>query len=150
MNFTRALLSATESFSAVTRTRSKSHTTPNMGCVRFSRKQRSVSPTLIDAILSTNKSFLVVTRARSKSHTAPNRCVSRFSTNIRSVSSTLTETLLSTTASFSAGTRARSKSHTTPNTGCVAILYKYAISELSPHGCTFDHRVFLCSDSCLS
>jgi len=56
----------------------------------------------------------------------------------------LTHKFLSTTESFSAVTRARSKSHTTPNTKCVTILYKYEISESSPHKPTFEHhRVFL-------
>ena len=56
----------------------------------------------------------------------------------------LTHKFLSTTESFSAVTRARSKSHTTPDTKCVTILYKYGISESSPHKRTFEHhRVFL-------
>jgi len=56
----------------------------------------------------------------------------------------VTHKLLSTTESFSAVTRASSKSHTTPHTKCVTILYKYDISESSPHKRTFEHhRVFL-------
>jgi len=56
----------------------------------------------------------------------------------------LTHELLSTTESFSAVTRACSKLHTIPNTKCVTILYKYEISESSPHKRTFEyHQVFL-------
>jgi len=70
--------------------------------------------------------------------------VSRFSTHVRSVGQIFTHEVLSTTESFSTVTRACSKSHPTPNTECVTILYKYQISESSPHRRTFEHhRVFL-------
>jgi len=58
--FTHELLSTTESFSAVTRARSKSHTTPNFlirNVSRFSTNTKSESQVLTNALLSTTESF---------------------------------------------------------------------------------------------
>jgi len=68
---TDALLSATVYFSALTRARGKSHTTPNKDVSGFSTNMRSVSTTLTDARLNTTESFSAVTFARRKSHTSP-------------------------------------------------------------------------------
>jgi len=68
---TDALLSTTVYFSALTRARGKSHTTPNTGVSGFSTNMRSVSTTLTDALFSTTESFSAVTCARRKSHTSP-------------------------------------------------------------------------------
>jgi len=57
------LLSITKSFLAVTRARSKSHTTPDMGVSKLSTNIRSVSQILTDALLSTTVYFLAVTGA---------------------------------------------------------------------------------------
>ena len=57
----------TESFSAVTRARNKSHTTPDTGVTKFSTNERSVY--LNTHFLSITESFSAVTRARSESIT---------------------------------------------------------------------------------
>ena len=68
---TDALLSTSVYFSALTRVRSISHTTPNTGVSGFSTNMRSGSTTLTHASLNTTESFLAVTCARSKPHTSP-------------------------------------------------------------------------------
>jgi len=69
---TDALLSTTESFSALTRASGKSHTTLNTGVSGFSTNMRSMSTTtLTDASLNTTEYFSAVTCARRKLHTSP-------------------------------------------------------------------------------
>jgi len=73
---TDALLSTTVYFSALTRARCKSRTTPNTRVSEFSTNMRSVSTTLTDASLNTTESLSAMTCARRKSHTSPiTRCV---------------------------------------------------------------------------
>jgi len=134
---TKFSLNTTESFSAVTRARSKSHSTPNMECVTIlykyqisevnSSQTHFWAPTCISRqwlVRVVNRTLLLI------------RGVSRYSTHMRSVSKVLTDALLSSTESLLAVTCARSKSHTAPSTGCVKILCKCEISELNPHTCT--------------
>jgi len=61
-------------FSAITRARSKSHTTPDTECVTILYKiyQFQWGKTLTVAVLTTSKFVSAITRARSKSHTTPN------------------------------------------------------------------------------
>jgi len=86
---TNALLRTFGFFSAVTRARSKSHTTPNTDCVTILYKiSVQWGQTLTDALLRTSEFFSAVTRARSKSHTTPNmECVTILYNNISSVRS---------------------------------------------------------------
>jgi len=80
---TSAIFTITESFSAVTHARNKSHTTPDTGVTKFSTNERSVY--LNTHFLSITKSCSAVTRARSESNTRLLLLwsVSRFSTNMR-------------------------------------------------------------------
>ena len=84
-----ALLRTFGVFSAVTRARSKSHTTPNTECVTILYKiSVQWDKTLTHALLSTTESFSQVTRARSKSHTTPDtECVTILYKNVSSVRS---------------------------------------------------------------
>ena len=134
-------LSTTESFSALTRARSKLHTTPNTECVTILYKYQISESSPHRRTFEHHRVFLGLLI----------RGVSRFSTHMGSVNQVLTDALLSTTKSFLAVTCARSKSHTTPNTGCLTILCKCEISEINPHTCTGTcehHRVFLGSGLC--
>jgi len=145
-------LSTTESFSAVSRARSKSHPTPNMECVtilyKYQISEVKSSQTHFWAPPCISRQWLVRVVNRTLLLIW---CVSRFSTHMGSVSQVLTDALLSTTESLSAVTCGRSKSHTTPNTGCVTILCKCEINEINPHtwtGTCEQYRVFLGSDLC--
>jgi len=75
--------------SAVTRARSKSHTTPNTECVTILYKiSVQWGQILTDALLKTSEIFSAGTRAHSKSHTTPNtECVTILYKNVSSVRS---------------------------------------------------------------
>ena len=148
---TDALLSTTVYFSALTRARGKSHTTPNTVVSGFSTNMRSVSTTLTDASLNTTESFSAVTCARRKSHASPiPGCVRilrlyKYQANWVNPHTCTCEYH----RVFPAATRARSKSHTTPHMRFVKILYKRQISEINSYRRTSEHRqVFLGCDSC--
>ena len=125
---TVALLRTSEFFSAVTRARSKSHTTPNMECVMIpSLYTISVQwgQTLTDALLRTVGFFSAVTLVRSKSHTTPDTDCHDSLQKCQFSEVKPSQTHFWEPPSFSESvTRARSKSHTTLNTECVTIVYK--------------------------
>jgi len=130
---THALLSTTVYFSALTRARGTSHTTPNTGASGFSTNMRSMSTTLTDESLNTTESPSAVTHARSKSQTTPdtgcvkilemwNLWVKPLQTHFGHYGRSLCRHGL-----------VRSVNHTLlliP--GCVTILYKCEISESNP------------------
>jgi len=86
-SLTVTLLRTSELFSAVTRARNKSHTTPNTECVTIlCTISGQWDKTLTDALLRTSKFFSAVTLVQRRSHTTPNtECVTILYKNISSV-----------------------------------------------------------------
>jgi len=117
---TVAPLSTTESFSAVTRARSKSHTTPNTGCAQTLYKCE-ISETNPDSrTVELHRKLWSLVRVVVKHTLLLTRGVSRFSTDVRFSDLNLprrTFAIFTITESFSAVTRVRNKSHSTPDTG---------------------------------
>jgi len=117
----------------VTRTRSISHTTPDLECFKNLYKCHIQWDKALHTQFGAPISLFQQWLACVENHTLLLiKNVSRFSTNERSMRQTLTDALLGTAESSSTVTRVQSKSHTTYNTGCVKILYKYEIQWVKP------------------
>jgi len=129
---THAFLRTSEVVSAVTRARSKSHTTPNTECVTILYKK--VSSVRSNPHELTFDNLWVCPRQlllRVVNHTLLLYGVCHDSlqkgllSEVKPSQSHFWEPL--SFCFFSAVTRARSKSHTTPDTECVTILYKLSV-----------------------
>jgi len=133
---THTFLRTFEFFSAATRARSKSHTTPNTEWVtKYGVGHDCLPKGQFNEVKPSQSHFWepsswlpAVTRVRSKSHTTPNTesvtiLYKNDSWKVKPSHTNFWEPPIL----FSAVTRARSKSHTTPDTECVTILYKISV-----------------------
>ena len=145
-------MSTTESFSAVTRARSKSHTTPNTGCVQTFYKCEMSESNPNSRTVELHRKLLSLVRAVVNHTLLLIRGVLRFSTDVRFSDLNLQRrnfAIFIITESFSAVTCARNKSHTTPDTEVQKFFTNERSVYLTLTDALFEHHpVFFSSGSC--